>query len=314
MKVLLANTIPQAGVDLIKKKAEIVQLSNPDPEQIKDAAEDVEGIVTRLEEINREIIYAAPRLKVIGRFGVGYDNIDVEAADERKVAVVYTPGANSLAVAEHAMGLILSLAKQTVFWDKVLKEKKWEYRTKVENVNLEGKTLGVIGLGNIGKRVSAMAAPFQMKVIAYDPFVSPDSARAAGAEPLSLDDLLKTSDFITIHVPLDENTRGLINKERIGLLKKGAMLVNTARGPIVDLDAVVEALNDGSIARVALDVFPQEPPDFDHPIFSHPNFFGAPHVASLSTETLEHMSRVVAQGVIDVLSGVEPKFIVNLRS
>ena len=311
MKILLTNSIYDTEAILLKSGAEVVQLSNATPAQIMDAAGDVEGIVTRLEEISREVINAAPRLKVIGRFGVGYDNIDVQAASERKIPVVYTPGANSLAVAEHTMGLILSLAKQTVFWDKALKEKNWERRNEGQNVNLEGKTLGIIGLGNIGKRVSIMARVFGMKVIAYDPFVDADSAREVEAEMIPLDDVLKTSDFITIHAPLDEGTRELIGKDKIGLLKKGVMLVNTARGPIVDLDAVYEALNDGTLRRVALDVFPHEPPDFNHPIFTHPNFFGAPHVASLSTETLEHMSQVVAQGVIDVLNGSKPKFIVN---
>jgi len=248
---------------------------------------------------------------VVGRFGVGYDNIDVAAASERKIPVVYTPGVNSLAVAEYTMGFILSLAKRMVLWDEALKEGKWSLRLEVQNVNLEGKTLGIIGLGNIGKRVSAMAQAFRMKVVAYDPFVGASSAGEVGARLVPLDDLLRTSDFITIHAPLDEGTRGLISRDRLKLLKKGAMLVNTARGPIVDLDALYEALNDGRISRAALDVFPEEPPDFNHPIFRHPNFYGAPHVAALSTETLQEMGRVVAEGVVDVLKGSSPKFIVN---
>jgi D-3-phosphoglycerate dehydrogenase len=177
-------------------------------------------------------------------------------------------------------------------------------------VQLQGKTLGIIGFGHVGRAVARRAQAFGMRLLVFDPLVSAETVASFGAERVNLDDLLRESDFVTLHVPLTNETRHLINRERLALMKAGSFLVNTARGEVCDLDALYEALQSGRLAGVALDVFPDEPPDVSHPIFRHPNFLGTPHVAAHTPETLEHMALVVAEQVLKVLRGEEPDFAV----
>jgi len=173
---------------------------------------------------------------------------------------------------------------------------------------VRGKVLGVVGFGHVGRAVAQRAKAFKMRLLVYDPFVPPEVVSSFEAESVPLDELLRQSDFVTLHVPLTEQTRGLINRERLSMMKRGAFLVNTSRGEVCDLDALYEALQSGQLSGVALDVFPDEPPDVSHPIFTHPNFIGTPHVASHTPETLNRMALVVVEQVLKVLRGEEPDF------
>jgi D-3-phosphoglycerate dehydrogenase len=260
--------------------------------------------------VDDEILSRAPKLKVIGRFGVGIDNVDLDAARKRGVRVVYTPGANADAVAEHTFALLLALAKRLLFWHEALLKGEYRLRWTEQSAEVQGKTLGIVGFGHVGRAVAERAKAFKMRVLVYDPFVPTEVMASFGAESAVLEELLSQSDFISLHVPLTDETRGLINRDRVALMKHGTFLINTSRGEVCDLDALYEGLQSGKLAGVALDVFPNEPPDLNHPIFRHPNFIGTPHVASHTPETLNRMALVVVEQVLKVLRGEEPDFAV----
>jgi D-3-phosphoglycerate dehydrogenase len=288
-----------------------VQVVPIDRNAVADALRDADAFILRnMPFVDEELLTNALRLKVIGRFGVGVDNVDLEAARRRRIRVVYTPGANADAVAEHTLALLLALAKRLRFWHDALVRGDYHLRWTERSVQLQGKTLGIIGFGHVGRAVARRAQAFGMRLLVFDPLVSAETVASFGAERVNLDDLLRESDFVTLHVPLTNETRHLINRERLALMKAGSFLVNTARGEVCDLDALYEALQSGRLAGVALDVFPDEPPDVSHPIFRHPNFLGTPHVAAHTPETLEHMALVVAEQVLKVLRGEEPDFAV----
>ncbi|HID94980.1 MAG TPA: hydroxyacid dehydrogenase [Candidatus Latescibacteria bacterium] len=310
MKVLLTGPIYPPGTRYLKKRYDVRCLDNPTEAEIAGEIGDADAVITRLPGITARVIEAARRLKVIGRFGVGYDNVDVVAATDRGIPVVYTPGVNARTVAEHAMGLILALARRLVFWDRMLKDGRWELRDRERGVNISGKTLGIIGMGRIGSMAAQLARALGMEVVAHDPFVEKERIEKLGVRQVGLDELFRLSDFISIHVPLTEGTRGMVNRERLRSVKDGAMLVNTSRGQIVEIEPLYEMLQSGKLGGVALDVFPEEPPDVGHPIFRHPNFIGTPHVSSM-TETLDEMGLVVAQEVSAVLEGQRPRYVAN---
>jgi D-3-phosphoglycerate dehydrogenase len=288
-----------------------VQVVPIDRNAVADALRDADAFILRnMPFVDEELLVNAQHLKVIGRFGVGVDNVDLEAARRCRIRVVYTPGANADAVAEHTLALLLALAKRLRFWHDALVRGDYHLRWTERSVQLQGKTLGIIGFGHVGRAVARRAQAFGMRLLVFDPLVSAETMASFGAERVNLDDLLRESDFVTLHVPLTNETRHLINRERLALMKAGSFLVNTARGEVCDLDALYEALQSGQLAGVALDVFPDEPPDVSHPIFRHPNFLGTPHVAAHTPETLEHMALVVAEQVLKVLRGEEPDFAV----
>lgn len=309
-KVLLCGTFPPIAQDRLSEKAEVKQIAIDKSELTKVIAE-FDGLILRnMPYIDEEILSRAEKLKVIGRFGVGVDNVDLEAAKKRGIRVVYTPGANADAVAEHTFALILALAKRLKFWHQALIDGKYKLRWVEQSVELKGKTLGIIGFGNVGRAVAQRAKGFGMNLLVHDPFVSSEIVSSFGAEIVNLEELLSRSDFVTLHVPLTEQTKGLINRDSIARMKRGSFLINTARGEVCDLDSLYYALQSGQLAGVALDVFPEEPPDVNHPIFRHPNFIGTPHVASHTPETLNRMALVVIEQVLKVLKGKEPDFAV----
>lgn len=306
--VVLCGIFPPVAEERLVQEANLRRVSI-DKKALAESLTDAHGLIVRnMPFIDEGLLANAPQLKVIGRFGVGVDNVDIDAARRRGIRVVYTPGANADAVAEHTFALLLGLAKRLRFWHNALIEGNYRLRWTEQSAEVFGKTLGIIGFGHVGRAVAQRAKAFGMRLLVCDPFVSPSIITALGAEPVSLDELLRRSDFVTIHVPLTESTRGLLNRERIALMKHGAFLINTARGEVCDLDALYEALQSGQLAGVALDVFPQEPPDVSHPLFHHPNFLGTPHVASHTPETLERMAVVVVEQVLKVLRGEEPDF------
>jgi D-3-phosphoglycerate dehydrogenase len=273
----------------------------------------VEGVVVRTAPFPREIIEAADALKVIGRHGVGVDNIDVNAATEKGIVVVNTPNANATSVAEHTLTAIGALAKQMTVYNREMRVGKWEIRNSYRAVDLDGKTLGLVGVGRIGSMVARRAvAAFNMKVIAFDPYITPEKGREMGVTLVSTsDDIFRQADVISLHTPLTPETRGFVNAARLRLMKPTAFLVNFSRGEVIDEKALYQALKTGVIAGAAIDVFDPEPPLNDNPLFELDNIILSPHSAALTQECVIRMATGAAEGVVEVLTGRPPQFVVN---
>lgn len=312
-KVLLVQPIHPKGVELLEKEVEVVFASDSSVDTLKREIKGINGVIVRTALFPREIIQAADRLEVIGRHGVGVDNIDIKAASKYSIPVVYTPGVTDIPVAEHAIGFMVTLAKRYLISDRAFREGNFKIREEFSAVDLNERTLGIIGVGRIGSTVAQKCkAAFNMKVLAYDPYLSLARAKQMGIIlTRSLTELLQKSDFVTIHTPLTAETENLIGKEELGQMKKSAFLINTARGGIVNEKALFQALKEKWIAGAALDVLLKEPPPSDHPLFGLENIVLSPHMASLTRECVVTMARVVAQGVLDVLGGKRPQYIVN---
>jgi glyoxylate reductase len=271
--------------------------------EIKDAKALVVG---GAELIDEEFLKNAPELKIIARFGVGYDNVDVEACTKKGVYVTYTPGVLSNAVAELTIGLILCLSRRILEADRYVKTKWARDSAFPFGIDLEGKTLGIIGLGQIGCAVAYRTKPFDMKLVYYDVIRKQDFEETLGARFVKLDDLLKISDFVTIHIPLTSSTRGLIGERELKLMKKKAYLINTSRGPIVDEEALCRALTDGWIAGAALDVFVKEPLPLDSPLVKLRNILLTPHIGSATVETRRRMAQADVESIRRALQEKSP--------
>jgi len=289
------------------------------PDQVRaDSAEfqsylaQADGVIVRLFPFGPSEFAAAPRLKVIAKHGVGVDNIDVAAATARRIPVVFTPLANANAVAEHTTTLMLALARNLYPAAAATLAGRFHERYQFEGIELAGRTLGLIGLGRIGNRVAQIARHgLSMQVKAYDPFVSKTDYQGAAETEPSLETLLRSADFISLHVPLTPVTRQLINAERLKLLKPTCRIINTSRGGVIDEPALAAALVEGRIAGAALDVFEEEPLPTNHPFLTTPNTLLTPHIASATNESMDRMARDSAQGVIEVLQGRQPLGVVN---
>ncbi len=271
------------------------------------------GLVVRGEaRITAQIIQQAPRLKVIGRSGVGYNNVDIAAATERNIPVVFTPGAGARAVAEAAVCWMLALCKRVVFWDQQLKSGNWQSRFQVQVGDLEGATLGIVGFGRIGQQLAKLVRPFDMTVVAYDPFVDPKAAHELGVTLVNLETLVAQSDFVSLHAAASAENHGLINRRILAKVKPGAYLLNLARGELVEsLDVLLEALQDGRLAGLGLDTFAPEPPDLQHPIFQHPNCLTAPHAMAGSKAAMSRIFRWMSEDMAAILRGKRPRHVVN---
>ena len=311
-KVLLSQVINPAGMKVLEGKVELVILADTTVETIKKMMIDVEGIILRTNiKVTREIMEAAPSLKIISRTGAGVDNVEVAAATEKGILVCDTPGVNSNSVAEQTLGILLGLAKQLKIMDKAVSEGNWKIRSTGKAVDVDGKTLGLIGIGRIGSLVAYKCRQaFNMKVIAYDPYVK----QAEGIKLYSsLDQVFQEADFISIHVPYIEQTHHLVNAKLLNLMKPDAYLINTSRGPLVDEKALIEVLEKGSIAGAGLDVFEKEPPSLDNPLLRLNNVILTPHSSALSRECEMKVHITAAQAVVDFLEGRQPKYIYNKK-
>jgi len=313
-KVLIVQPIHESGIKLLRKEVEVILARDPSVETVCKEIKGIHGVIVRTAPFTRRIIESADKLEVIGRHGVGGDNIDVKAASERGIPVVNTPNANIISVAEHTMGFILALAKRLVISDKATREGNFAIREEFAASDLEGKTLGIIGVGRIGSTLAKKCkAAFNMKVLAYDPYLSPKKAKEIEVSLCdSLPELLKESDFVSIHVPLTNDTEGLIGEEELKLMKSTVFLINVGRGRIVDEKALAKALKEKWIAGAAIDVFSQEPPDPDNPLLKVESIILSPHMAALTKECAIRMAYGVAEGVLDALRGNKPKYIANL--
>jgi D-3-phosphoglycerate dehydrogenase len=259
-----------------------------------------------------ETLDAMPDLLVVGRLGVGYDNIDADAATERGVVVVNTPDAPTINTAEHTVCLLLSLAKRLKQYARLMATGA-SHRTAPRPIELKGKTLGLVGLGRIGGRVAHICGQgLGMQVIGYDPYISEDRASSLGVnlQP-TMADVLRAADFVSVHVPLSQKTKHLIGMEEFRLMKPTAFFINCSRGPVIDEDALAEALRAGELAGAGLDVWDPEPPAPSNPLLAMENVVGTPHTAGLTPENLDRMSRAMMKGVLDVLRGIRPAGFVN---
>jgi len=313
-KVLIVQPIHESGIRLLKKEVEVILAPDSSVETVCKEIKGIHGVIVRTAPFTREIIESADKLKVIGRHGVGVDNIDIKAASKRGIPVVHTPNANMVSVAEHTIGFILALAKRLVISDKATREGNFALREEFAASDLEGKTLGIIGAGRVGSTLAKKCkVAFNMKVLVYDPYLSPEKAKEMEVSLCdSLPELLKESDFVSIHVPLTKDTRDLIGEKELKLMKPTAFLINVGRGRIVDEKALAKALKEGWIAGAASDVFSQEPPDPDNPLLKIENIILSPHMAALTKECVIRMATGAAQGVLDVLRGNKAKYIANL--
>ncbi len=311
MKVLIADAIHDAGKEVLREIAEVDNGGKLTPEQLLEKASDADAIIVRsATKITKEVIDAAKKLKVIGRAGVGVDNIDLDAATARGIIVVNAPEATSITVAEHTMGLMLAMARKIPFAASSMKSGKWE-KKKFMGMELRDKTLGVLGLGRIGSEVVRRALAFGMKIQAFDPYISEKAAKDLGVALADFDKVVSTSDFLSIHVPLTDQTRNIIGKKELSKMKNDAVLINCARGGIVDEEALYDAIKSGQIAGAAVDVFAKEPME-DSPLAGLDNVILTPHLGASTEEAQKYASLIVCEEVVKVLKKVPPKNVVNM--
>ena len=279
---------------------------------MREIAPAIALVVRGQVQITAALMDAAPNLRVIGRTGVGYDTVDIDAATARGIAVVYTPGAGARAVAEAAFAFMLALCKMIAHWDHETKKGNWQARIASQGTDLDQKTLGIIGLGRIGQIVAKMAKPFEMNVVAYDPYLDPAVARALDVNLIDLDTLMSQADFVTLHCPQNDETMGLINRARLKQMKPGAFLINLARGGVIEsLDPIYEMLVSGHLRGAALDVFLVEPPDHTHPIFGLQNCLVSPHAMATSEGAMRRIYESMANDMTAILAGNNPHYVVN---
>ncbi|MFZ5823350.1 MAG: hydroxyacid dehydrogenase [Bacillota bacterium] len=312
-KVLMLQPIHEVGFEILRERFEVIVAKDPAAPAVLSELKGVEGIIVRVAPLTREMIEAAESLKVVAKHGVGVDNIDVAACTERGILVLNTPDANAISVAEHTITAMASLAKRVVYVDQATRAGRWQVRDEYRTVDLDGKVLGLVGVGRIGTQVARKArGAFNMNVIAYDPFITPEVAKEDSiALCADMDQVFREADVVSLHIPLTPQTRNLVGAEKLALMKPSAFLVNFARGEIVDEAALVTALTDGRIAGAALDVFQQEPTSKDNPLFQLENVILSPHSAALTRECVMRMSRTTAQGVADALTGIRPRYVAN---
>ncbi|MDP2755091.1 MAG: phosphoglycerate dehydrogenase [Nitrospirota bacterium] len=301
MKVLVSDNISPKCIEILKKSGlEVDVKTGMKPEELKACIGDYHGLIIRsATKVTSEIINAAKNLKVIGRAGSGLDNVDRAAATKKGIVLMNTPGGNTITTAEHSIALMVALARQIPQATISMKAGKWE-KKKFMGVELFNKTLGIIGIGNIGSQVAKRAQGLAMNVIAYDPFLSEDKAKAMGVEKVDIKELFRRSDFITIHTPLTPETRNMINKETIKMMKPGVRIINCARGGIINEKDLYEALVGGKVAGAALDVFEKEPPE-NNPLLKLNNVISTPHLGASTKEAQENVAVAVAEQVVDYL-------------
>lgn len=301
MNVLVSDNISPKGVDILKKAGLNVDVKTGlSPDQLKKEIGKYDALVVRsATKVTADIIEHAKTLKVIGRAGSGLDNVDKIAATKRGIVVMNTPGGNTVTTAEHTVALMCSMARQIPQATMSMKQGKWD-KKKFSGIEMYNKTLGIIGLGNIGAHVAKVAQGLGMKVVTYDPYLSEEKAKTLGVTVLDLEELIKTSDFITIHVPMTNETKNMINTKTIGMMKKGVRIINASRGGIVDEKALYEALKSGKVAAAALDVFEKEPPG-ESPLLDIDSFICTPHLGASTEDAQENVAIAVAHQIADYL-------------
>ncbi|HXF73630.1 MAG TPA: phosphoglycerate dehydrogenase, partial [Actinomycetota bacterium] len=315
MRVLVTEPLSEAGLALLRRDFQVdVREDLTDPEALAAAIGPYDALIVRSQtRVTARVLEAAPRLKVVARAGIGLDNVDVDAATRRGILVVNAPRSNIVSAAEHTIGLLLAQARNIPQAHAALRAGRWE-RARYQGVELAGKTLGLVGLGRVGSMVAQRALAFGMRVIAYDPYVPRERAREIGVDLMpSLEALLVQSDFVSLHLPGGPQTEGLIGAHELSLMKVGARLVNTARGGIVDEEALAKAIEDGHLAGAALDVFAREPPG-DSPLFRLENVVVTPHLGAATVEAQDKAGTQIAEMVRLALAGEFVPYAVNVSA
>jgi len=310
VRILVAEPIAPEGVALLRAHHEVDERPGLTPAELCASLADYDALVVRSQvQVDAAVIAAGPRLQVIGRAGVGVDNVDLEAATRAGITVVNAPTGNTIAAAEHTLALLYGVARKIGAADASVRRGEWE-RTQFTGLELRGRTLGLVGLGKIGQAIAARARAMEMAVLASDPYVTAEQAAHHGAELVAFDDLLARSDVVSVHVPLSRATRGMIGAKEIGRMKPGAILLNVARGGVVDEAAVAAALTAGTLAGAGIDVFEHEPP-VGSPLLDAPNTLLTPHLGASTAEAQVAVAEEVADQVIDVLAGRSARYAVN---
>lgn len=302
-KILLTDGLEQNGQDILRAAAQVDNRAGISADDLLKVVGEYDALIVRgRTKVTAAVFDAAPRLKVVGRAGVGVDNIDLNAAKAHNVIVVNSPTATTIAVAELTLGLMLAVVREIPRADATMKAGQW-IKKELEGRELWRKTLGVIGFGRIGTEVARRAKAFDMEIIAYDPLLPAEAIRLRGGEPVSLDELLRRADIITLHVPLDENTRNLLNAEAFAKMKDGVYIICAARGGVIDEEALLQALNSGKVAGAGLDVFATEPPGATA-LVTHPKVVCTPHIGA---QTVEAQTRAAEDIATEVLAALEGK-------
>ncbi len=315
-KVLITDYVwPNTDVErevLARIDAQAVESDSPDEQRLAELAADCDAILTCFFKVTDKVIRSAPNLKVVARYGVGVDNIAVDTATELRIPVTYVPDYCIEEVADHTMTLLLTLARSVVNLNAEVRSGGWDPGVGRPVYRLRGKTVGIVGLGRIGRAVAERVKPFGFKIVVHDPYLSEDMFPAGQAPNfVSFDELLETADFVSVHTPLTTNTRHLIGEPELRKMKRSAFLVNTCRGPVIDEYALARALDDGELAGAGIDVLEGEPPPADHPIRSARNAVITPHTAFYSEESLHELQTRTAQCAADVLCGKVPDNVYN---
>jgi len=320
MKILVADKLSSIGIDFLKEQdgfdvIEIYDLPKGERQvKLLELAPEVAGIIVRSDsKITREVLEKAPKLKAVGRAGVGVDNIDIEAATDHGVVVMNTPGGNTIATAELTFTHMLCGARPVPQAVASMKAGRWDRKVLVGS-ELRGKTLGICGMGRIGAEVAKRAKAFEMSVIAYDPFLTDSRAKVMGVEQVEKEEMFARSDYITVHMPLTDQTKYMIDEAAISMMKDGVRLFNCARGVIIEESALLEALDSGKVAAAGLDVYEEEPPKEDHPLRKHANINLTPHLGASTQEAQESVGLEIAQAVADAVKGGEIRNAINMPS
>ncbi len=303
MKVLISDNLHQDGVAVLEAQPNIEVVNKPGmkPEELKEAIKDADALVIRsATKVTPELMAHAPRLKVVGRAGTGLDNVDIPEASKRGIVVMNTPGGNTITTGEHALSLMMALARNIPQAAQSMREGKWE-KKKFQGTELYNKTLGIIGMGRIGTVVAERAVGLGMRVLGYDPFINKEVAANMGVELASLDDLFARADFITLHTPKTKDTAKILNKKAFKKMKPGVRIINCARGGLVDEKDLLEALREGKVAGAALDVYETEPPGADFPLRELPNVICTPHLGASTEEAQANVAVAVCEQIVELL-------------
>lgn len=310
MKVLIADSVSEEGIALLRSCAEVDIKTGLKPEELISIIGNYDALVVRSQtQVTAKVVEAGKKLLVIGRAGVGVDNIDVEAATRCGIVVVNSPSSNTISAAEHTIAMMLALTRHIPRANASLKAGEWR-RNEFTGIEVRNKILGIIGLGNVGSEVAKRAKGLEMKLLGYDPFVSADLARNFGVEMVPLERLLKEADFITLHIPLTNSTKGLIGERELAMMKPTARIINVARGGLVDDEAMVKAIEAGRLAGAAVDVFPTEPLP-DSSLYQNDRIIVTPHLGASTLEAQALVSEDVAEQIVDIFNGQPARYAVN---
>ncbi len=311
MKILVSDPISDRGIEILKKEYDVDISTGLKSDELIKKIEDYDALIVRSEtQVTKAVINAGKKLKIIGRAGVGVDNIDVNTATERGIVVVNAPEGNTISAAEHTIAMMMAMSRNIPQANASLKSKKWD-RKKFMGVEVRDKILGIVGLGRIGAEVARRAQGMDMRILAYDPFISSERANELGVTLTTVQDIVKRADYITVHTPLTKETRDIISTREFAIMKKGARIINCARGGIINEEALAKAVKDGIVSGAAIDVFIKEPP-FESPLLEQERVIVTPHLGASTEEAQINVAVSVAEQIVNSLKGLPVKNAINM--